>query len=111
MESAWRWYRLMSFVCGTTLILLYIVLIVQLASSKHFQNEPVFSALARIVGVGHGVVMFPIYLVTAGLFAIRARVHLGTLAAMILAGFVPGLAFYMEHRVGIQYGMIKETAS
>ena len=111
MERAWRPYRVMSFVCGTTLILLYVILIVQLTTSKHFQHEPVFSALARVVGVGHGVILYPVYLITAGLFAIRARVGLGTLALMLLAGWVPGLAFYMEHTIGVRFGMIKETTS
>jgi len=32
-------------------------------------------------------------------FALRVRLNLGLLVLMLAAGFVPGLAFYMEHRV------------
>jgi integral membrane protein len=111
MEAAFRRYRFMALVTGTTLILLYTILVIQLTTSQHFQHSPVFSAIARIVGVGHGVVLYPIYLVVATLFAIKARIKLGTLVLMLLAGFVPGLAFYMEHRVAVQYGFLPRERS
>ena len=111
MESLWRAYRVMSYICGTTLILLYTILILQLTTTKRFQHQAWFSDLARVVGVGHGVILYPIYLIAAGMFALRARVGLGTMALMLLAGWVPGLAFYMEHHVGVRYGMIKEKVS
>jgi integral membrane protein len=107
MERAWQWYRIMSFITGTTLLLLCAELILHHTLSTHAFHHYGFAAFDRVIGIGHGVILYPIYLVSAGLFAIKARVHLGTIVLMLLAGFVPGLAFYMEHWVGVRYGMIK----
>jgi integral membrane protein len=106
MEAAFRRYRLMSLVTGTTLLLLIALLILHHTLTKHDFDASHLAVLDRVVGIAHGVILYPIYLVTAGLFAIKARVHLGTMVLMLLAGFVPGLAFYLEHWVGVRYGMI-----
>lgn len=89
---------MMSFVTGSTLILLVIFLIlhtVDLALWDHLK------IVVTIVGIGHGVVLYPIYLVMCFQFTLKARLHFGLLVLMLLAGFVPGLAFYMEHRVEV----------
>ncbi|HUX05552.1 MAG TPA: DUF3817 domain-containing protein [Acidimicrobiales bacterium] len=99
MEKAFERYRLMSYVTGTTLIILCLFLIlhtVDLALWKHL------IVIVTIVGIGHGVVLYPIYMVMCFQFALKARLHAGYLVLMLLAGFVPGLAFYMEHRVQVR---------
>jgi integral membrane protein len=111
VEAAWKRYRIMSFVAGTTLLLLCVVLILHHTVSRHVFDDDGISTIDRIVGIGHGLIIYPIYLICAGLFAIKARVGFGVMALMLLAGFVPGLAFYMEHWVGIRYGMIKEPSA
>ena len=96
MEKAFGRYRLMSFVTGTTLIILCVFLLlhgVDLTLWKHLK------VLVTIVGIGHGVVLYPIYMVLCFQFALKARLHIGFVALMLLAGFVPGLAFYMEHKM------------
>jgi len=108
MEAAYRRYRIMSLITGTTLLLLCAMFIAHHTFSSSEFHSYGLSTLDRVIGIGHGVILYPIYLVTAGLFAIKARVHLGTMVLMLLAGFVPGLAFYLEHWVGVRYGMIKE---
>ncbi len=96
MEAAFRRYRMMSFVTGTTLIILVIFLILHTVDLSLWNHLKV---LVTIVGIGHGVVLYPIYLVLCFQFTLKARLHFGLLVLMLLAGFVPGLAFYMEHRV------------
>ena len=96
MEKAFGRYRLMSFVTGTTLIILCVFLLlhgVDLTLWKHLK------VIVTIVGIGHGVVLYPIYMVLCFQFALKARLHIGFVALMLLAGFVPGLAFYMEHKM------------
>jgi integral membrane protein len=96
MEKAFGRYRVMSFVTGTTLIVLCVFLIlhtVDLSVWKHLM------VLVSIFGIGHGVVLYPIYMVMCFQIALKARLHVGYVALMLLAGFVPGLAFYMEHRM------------
>jgi len=96
VEKAFGRYRLMSFVTGTTLIILCVFLLlhgVDLTLWKHLK------VIVTIVGIGHGVVLYPIYMVLCFQFALKARLHIGFVALMLLAGFVPGLAFYMEHKM------------
>jgi integral membrane protein len=96
MEKAFQRYRLMSFVTGTTLIVLCAFLLlhtVDLALWTHLK------VLVTVVGIGHGVVLYPIYMVMCFQLALKARLHPGLVILMLLSGFVPGLAFYMEHRV------------
>lgn len=95
MEKAFQRYRLMSYVTGTTLIILCLFLIlhtVDLTLWKHLK------VAVTVVGIGHGVVLYPIYMVWCFQFALKARLHVGYVVLMLLAGFVPGLAFYMERR-------------
>jgi integral membrane protein len=105
MEKSFRRYRVMSFVTGTTLLILFVCLILQHlyphAIWDHFPNflKDIINVIARVIGIGHGVLLYPIYMVMCFEFALRVRLNLGLLVLMLAAGFVPGLAFYMEHRV------------
>jgi len=54
--------------------------------------------VAEIVGPIHGA-MYIVYLGTAVDLARRGRLATGQLAAIALAGFVPFLAFLVEHRI------------
>lgn len=92
-------YRIMSFVTGTTLLLLCCTLFlhwVDLSLWKHLYP------LVVVLGIGHGVVLYPIYLIMSFQMAIKARLHVGYVGLMFLAGFVPGLAFYIEHRMNVK---------
>jgi integral membrane protein len=98
VDRAFRRYRFMSFVTGTTLLVLCVFLILHSVDRSLWTH---LHLLVTVVGIGHGTVLYPIYLVLCFQFfvAARGRLHLGHLVAMLLAGFVPGLAFYMERRV------------
>ena len=50
-------------------------------------------------GEAHGLVLYPLYMVMSFQFVFKAKLPVVLLALMFLAGFVPGLAFYMEYRV------------
>jgi integral membrane protein len=96
VEKAFARYRLMSFVTGTTLLTLCVFLILHTVDLSLWKDLIV---PVTIVGIGHGVVLYPIYMVMCVQFALKARLHPGLVVLMLLAGFVPGLAFYMENRV------------
>ena len=96
MEKAFGRYRFMSFVTGTTLIILCLFLILHTVDLTLWKHLVV---IVTIVGIGHGVVLYPIYMVLCFQFALKARLPVGYVVLMLLAGFVPGLAFYMEHRM------------
>lgn len=99
MDGAFQRYRIMSFVTGTTLLILCCTLLLHSLDLKLWQDIKVF---VDVVGIGHGVVLYPIYLVMSFQLALKARLHVGYIALMLLAGFVPGLAFYMEHRMRVK---------
>ena len=54
------------------------------------------------VGIGHGIILYPIYMIMC--FNLRHEVSPppSTSAIMLFAGFVPGLAFYLEHRMRLK---------
>lgn len=101
MERAFARYRVMSFVTGTTLLILTGTLILHTVDLRAWKSISIFVA---VVGIGHGVVLYPIYFVMCGAFALKARTPPWLLLLMVASGFVPGLAFYMEHVVARRYG-------
>jgi integral membrane protein len=99
MEKAFARYRFMSFVTGTTLLILCCTEILNRVDLSLWKSMYVFVA---VVGIGHGVVFYPIYLVMSFNLAMKARLHIGYVAMMLMSGFVPGLAFYTEHRMNLK---------
>ncbi len=91
MHGALIRYRIMAFVVGTALIALTIVIIFQLSGAKVKLAE-------EIVAPIHGY-LYLIYLATAADLARRAHWKLGRILVVVAAGFVPTLAFIVEHRV------------
>ena len=86
----------MSFATGTTLLILMATLVlhgVDLGLWKHL------SVFVRVIGIGHGVVLYPIYMIMCFNVVLKFRLNLGLLGLMFFAGFVPGLAFYLEYRL------------
>jgi integral membrane protein len=97
--KAFERYRIMSFITGTTLLILCLTLLLHSVDLSFWNKIHVF---VDVVGIGHGVVLYPIYLVMSFQLALKARLHLGYVLLMMGAGFVPGLAFYMEHRMRLK---------
>ena len=90
----------MSFVTGTTLLVLCFFLVLHTFDLTLWRHLKV---VVTIFGIGHGVILYPIYMVLCFQFALKARLHIGYVVLMLLAGFVPGLAFYMEHRMALKF--------
>jgi integral membrane protein len=99
MDPTFRRYRIMSFVTGTTLLILFVTLSLQAIDHTLWEQIRLFRV---VVGIGHGVVLYPIYMITCFQMVLKFRLHLGLLALMFFAGFVPGLAFYLEHRMRLR---------
>jgi integral membrane protein len=91
MRGALTRYRVMAFIVGTALICLTIVIIFQ-AFGDHVKLAE------EIVAPIHGY-LYLIYLVAAADLARRAHWKLGRILIVVAAGFVPTLAFIVEHRV------------
>jgi integral membrane protein len=54
-----------------------------------------FKAEIAIFGISHGY-LYIVYLIMAGLLALKARLHIPWIILMFAAGLVPGLTFVVE---------------
>jgi integral membrane protein len=88
VKGALQRYRIMAFIVGTLLLILFCVCL----PLTYAANEPL---PGKILGPIHGA-LYIVYLLTCLDLARRARFNLLELAAMVCAGFVPGLAFVIE---------------
>jgi integral membrane protein len=84
-------YRVMAYIVGTGLLLLVFVAV-------PLQYGAGIDLVARIVGTIHGY-LYIVYLIAAADLARRARWRLLRIVAVVAAGFLPFLAFIVEHRV------------
>jgi integral membrane protein len=84
-------YRVMSYVTGTMLILLCFV-----AVPLDLAGQPL---LSTVVGMAHGMVVFPLYLVLGFDLYRRARWPLSRMVLLVAAGVIPFLTFTVERRI------------
>jgi len=90
-RRALRRYQIMSFLVGVMLLVL-----VGVAMPLQFvAHRP---TMATIVAQVHGG-LYIVYLLTAADLARRARFGLGEMVAVVCAGLLPFLAFYVEWRM------------
>jgi integral membrane protein len=87
-------YRVMAFVVGTALVILVFVAI----PLQYWGNDKL---VAEIVAPIHGY-LYIVYLIAAADLARRAHWRLGRILMVVAAGFVPFLAFIVEHHVNRQ---------
>ena len=91
MHGALIRYRVMTYIVGSALIVLVFV-------GVPLQVWAHFPMVAKVEGTIHGY-MYLVYLIAEADLARRAHWRLGRILAVVLSGFVPGLAFVVEHRV------------
>ncbi|MGC9962167.1 MAG: DUF3817 domain-containing protein [Acidimicrobiales bacterium] len=90
LERSLRRYQVMSIVVGVMLL----VLVGVAMPVQYVGHKP---TMANIVSVVHGL-LYIVYLLSAADLARRARFSAGQLVAVVCAGFLPFLAFYVEWR-------------
>ncbi len=97
-------YRILAYAVGVGLIVLvFIGIPLQVAGHP---------AVVQIVGPVHGV-LYLVYLLAALDLVRRARLSLWQMVAMVGAGLLPLLAFFIEHRISgdIRDGTIHQRAT
>jgi integral membrane protein len=99
MNASYRRYRVMSYVTGTTLLMLCATFVLHKVSASTWES---ISWFVKIIGIGHGVVLYPLYMIASFQMVLKNKLSMLLLVGMLLAGFVPGLAFYLEHRMRIR---------
>ncbi len=81
-------YQVMANIVGVLIIPLFLFTGLHIAIGG-------FKAELAIFGIGHGY-LYIVYLITAGLLALKARLHILWILLMFAAGLVPGLTFVVE---------------
>ena len=99
MNGTFRRYRLMSFITGTTLLVLFATLLLHAVDLTLWKQMGWF---VKTVGIGHGVVLYPIYMIMCFNLVMKFRLSVFYLGLMLFAGFLPGLAFYLEYRMRLK---------
>jgi len=89
----------MSYVTGTTLLILFVTLFLHTVDLTFWKHIKLF---VDVVGIGHGIVLYPIYMIMCFNLVTKFRLNALLLGLMLFAGFVPGLAFYLEHRMRVR---------
>lgn len=92
MQGAVTRFRVMAYVTGVLLIVLCFVAV----PLKLLAHNGV---LSTAVGLPHGLVCYPLYLLTIFDLYRRTRWPLSRVVVLVLAGVIPFLAFYVERRV------------
>lgn len=88
MKLALRMYQVMSWIVGIALLVL------TYATIRDWVNHQ--PAWAQIVSPIHGI-LYMIYLVTVINLYVKFKPSIGRVVIMVCAGFVPTLAFVVEH--------------
>lgn len=99
MEPVFKRYRLMSFITGSTLLSLFATLVLHKVDATLWHKIDI---LVRIDGMAHGLILYPIYMIMSFQLIIKYKLNIAWLGLMLFAGFVPGLAFYLEHRMRLK---------
>lgn len=90
LDAAVLRYRVMAYIVGTALVTLVFVGM----PLQYLAHEKL---VVTVVGPIHGF-LYIVYLVAGAEMAVRCRWGLGRLAAVVLAGLVPFVAFVVERR-------------
>ena len=91
MRGAVTRYRVMAYVTGTLLIILCCVAV----PLQFFAHS---DTLSKVVGMPHGMVCYPLYLLTTFDLYRRARLPLTRVVLIVLAGIIPFLTFWVERK-------------
>jgi integral membrane protein len=92
VQGAVNRYRIMAYVTGALLVVLFFVAV----PLKLFAHN---GTLSTVVGLPHGLLCYPLYLLTTFDLYRRVRWPLSKVALIVLAGVVPFLTFYVERKV------------
>ena len=90
MPACLRRYQIMSYVVGTMLLIFCVTIVLRHGFGR-------WATLEMVVAQIHGI-LYMVYLATVVDVAVKLKPSVGRIAVMVASGFVPFLAFIVEHR-------------
>jgi integral membrane protein len=91
-------YRVLALVVGLLLVTLTVGMVLKYGLTEGTDLQTFGDSLTGVVALMHGWI-YIVYVVVAFLLSRRAGWSLGFLALMLVAGLVPFLIFWVEHKV------------
>lgn len=91
-------YRILALVVGVLLVALTVGMVMKYLLTEGTELQHFGDQLTSVVALAHGWI-YILYVVVAFLIARRAGWSLGFLVVLLLAGLVPVMIFFVEHRV------------
>jgi integral membrane protein len=104
VQGAVNRYRIMAYVTGTLLVVLFFVAV----PLKIFAHN---GTLSTLVGLPHGLVCYPLYLLATFDLYRRVRWPLSKVVLIVLAGVIPFLTFWVERKIVAELRARPESAS
>jgi integral membrane protein len=92
------WYRILAFVVGVLLVALAIGMVMKYGLTEGTEAQVLGEEITSVVALVHGWI-YIVYVVVAFVLSRRAGWSLGFLAVLLLAGLIPVMIFFVEHRV------------
>lgn len=100
MRNLFLTYRVLAFIVGALLLIGTVSFVLKYALAEGTDLQQLGESLG-IVWMVHGFV-YIVYVVVAFVLAHRAGWSLSYLGLMLLAGLIPVLIFWVEHRVAVR---------
>lgn len=98
MRNLFTTYRVLAFVVGVLLLALSVGMVLKYLLTEGTDLQMLGDSLTAVVALMHGWI-YIVYVVVAFLLSRRAEWSLQFLVVMLLAGLIPVLIFWVEHRV------------
>lgn len=98
MRTLFPAYRILALMVGLLLVALSVGMVLKYGLTEGTETQVLGDSLTGVVALIHGWV-YIVYVVVAFLLSRRAGWSLGFLVVMLLAGLVPLLIFWVEHKV------------
>ena len=98
MGTLVSWYRILALVVGVLLVALAVGMVLKYGLTEGTEAQLFGEELTSVVALIHGWI-YIVYVVVAFVLSRRAGWSLGFLVVLLLAGLVPVMIFFVEHRV------------
>lgn len=92
------WYRILALVVGVLLVVLAAAMVLKYGLTEGSQLQLFGESVTSVVALVHGWI-YVVYVVVAFLLSRQAGWSIGFLVVLLLAGLIPVMIFFVEHRV------------
>lgn len=98
MGTLVSWYRILALVVGVLLLALTVGVVLKYGFTEGTEAQLLGEEINSVVALVHGWI-YIVYVVVAFVLSRRAGWSLGFLVVLLVAGLVPLMMFFVEHRV------------